>query len=124
MIRTVEWSDAGVVFIDQTKLPTEEVYVTCRTYVEMADAIRSMVIRGAPAIGNEGGFAKDCVLYHPKQRSFASPKGEIPVTFPSNHHRRVRLGLRHSPRSPHYSSATRPHFGLGIFSPSFRGFAD
>jgi len=37
--------------IDQTRLPREEVYVTCRTYGEVADAIRSMVIRGAPAIG-------------------------------------------------------------------------
>jgi methylthioribose-1-phosphate isomerase len=37
--------------IDQTRLPTEEVYVTCRTYLEVADAIRTMVIRGAPAIG-------------------------------------------------------------------------
>jgi methylthioribose-1-phosphate isomerase len=37
--------------IDQTRLPREEVYVTCRTYAEVADAIRSMVIRGAPAIG-------------------------------------------------------------------------
>lgn len=37
--------------IDQTKLPAEEVYLTCRTYNETADAIRNMVIRGAPAIG-------------------------------------------------------------------------
>jgi methylthioribose-1-phosphate isomerase len=37
--------------IDQTRLPREEVYVTCRTYQEVADAIRTMVIRGAPAIG-------------------------------------------------------------------------
>lgn len=51
MIRTVEWSDGGVVFIDQTKLPTEEVYVTCRTYQEVADAIYTMIVRGAPAIG-------------------------------------------------------------------------
>jgi len=51
MIRTVEWSDAGVVFIDQTRLPTEEVYVTCRTYQEVADAIYTMIVRGAPAIG-------------------------------------------------------------------------
>jgi methylthioribose-1-phosphate isomerase len=51
MINTVEWTDAGVRFIDQTKLPTEETYVTCRTYEEVADAIRRMVVRGAPAIG-------------------------------------------------------------------------
>jgi methylthioribose-1-phosphate isomerase len=51
MIKTVEWTDAGVRFIDQTKLPTEELYVTCKTYEEVADAIRTMIVRGAPAIG-------------------------------------------------------------------------
>jgi methylthioribose-1-phosphate isomerase len=51
MVNTLEWTDAGVRFIDQTKLPTEEVYVTCTTYQEVADAIRTMIVRGAPAIG-------------------------------------------------------------------------
>ncbi len=51
MIKTVEWTDSGVRFIDQTKLPTEETYVTCKTYQEVADAIRTMIVRGAPAIG-------------------------------------------------------------------------
>ncbi len=51
MIKTVEWTDAGVRFIDQTKLPTEERYVTCSTYEEVADAIKRMIVRGAPAIG-------------------------------------------------------------------------
>jgi len=51
MVETIQWTDDGVVMIDQTRLPREEAYVTCRTYVEVADAIRSMVIRGAPAIG-------------------------------------------------------------------------
>ena len=51
MVNTLEWTDAGVRFIDQTKLPTEEVYVTCKTYEEVADAIRTMIVRGAPAIG-------------------------------------------------------------------------
>jgi methylthioribose-1-phosphate isomerase len=51
VIKTLEWTDGGVRFIDQTKLPTEEVYVTCGTYEEVADAIRTMIVRGAPAIG-------------------------------------------------------------------------
>jgi methylthioribose-1-phosphate isomerase len=51
MIQTLEWTDQGVRFIDQTKLPTEETYVICRTYEQVADAIRTMVVRGAPAIG-------------------------------------------------------------------------
>ena len=51
MIQTLEWTEAGVRFIDQTKLPTEEVYVNCTTHQEVADVIRNMVVRGAPAIG-------------------------------------------------------------------------
>ena len=51
MFKTIEWTHDGVRMIDQTKLPREEVYVTCRTYAEVAEAIRGMVIRGAPAIG-------------------------------------------------------------------------
>ena len=51
MIKTLEWTPEGVRFIDQTKLPTEEVYVTCRTYDEVATAIRDMIVRGAPALG-------------------------------------------------------------------------
>ncbi len=51
MIKTLEWTDSGVRFIDQTKLPTEETYVTCTSCEEVAKAIRTMVVRGAPAIG-------------------------------------------------------------------------
>ena len=51
MIETIQWTEEGVVMIDQTRLPIEELYVTCRNYHEVADAIRTMVIRGAPAIG-------------------------------------------------------------------------
>src|SRR5215472_14891187 len=51
MIKTVEWTSQGVRFIDQTRLPSEEVYVTCETHEEVAIAIRDMIVRGAPAIG-------------------------------------------------------------------------
>jgi len=51
MIQTLEWTDRGVRFLDQTKLPTEETYVTCKTHEQVADVIRNMVVRGAPAIG-------------------------------------------------------------------------
>jgi len=50
MIQTLQWTEDGVRFIDQTKLPTEEVYVTSRTYTEVADAIYTMIVRGAPLI--------------------------------------------------------------------------
>ena len=48
---TIEWTDAGVRMIDQTLLPVQEVYRTYTEYQGVAEAIRSMVIRGAPAIG-------------------------------------------------------------------------
>jgi methylthioribose-1-phosphate isomerase len=51
MINTIEWTDSGVVMLDQRLLPAEEIYNTYTSHTEVADAIRSMVIRGAPAIG-------------------------------------------------------------------------
>src|SRR5579864_1983518 len=49
--RTIEWTEGGVRMIDQTLLPAQEVYNTYADYQGVAEAIRSMVIRGAPAIG-------------------------------------------------------------------------
>ena len=51
MLPTIEWNDEGVVMIDQRKLPTAEIYVTCKSAKDVAKAIKTMVIRGAPAIG-------------------------------------------------------------------------
>ena len=51
MLPTIEWTDDGVVMVDQRKLPGEEVYVRCTTAQDVAKAIKTMVIRGAPAIG-------------------------------------------------------------------------
>src|ERR1051325_3787611 len=51
MIKTIEWTDEGVVMIDQRRLPAEELYPVFRTHEEVARAIEDMVVRGAPAIG-------------------------------------------------------------------------
>jgi len=51
MLPTIEWNDDAIVMIDQRKLPGSEVFVTCRTAKDVARAITTMVIRGAPAIG-------------------------------------------------------------------------
>jgi methylthioribose-1-phosphate isomerase len=51
MIKTIEWTESGVVMLDQTLLPGEEVYHTYANHREVAEAIRTMIIRGAPAIG-------------------------------------------------------------------------
>ena len=51
MLPTIEWKDDVIVMIDQRKLPASEIYVSCKTAQEVARAIKTMVIRGAPAIG-------------------------------------------------------------------------
>jgi methylthioribose-1-phosphate isomerase len=56
MIKTVEWTNEGVRMIDQRLLPTEEKYLTLRSYEEVAEAIKNMVVRGAPAIGVSAAF--------------------------------------------------------------------
>jgi len=51
MIKTVEWTNEGIRMIDQRLLPTEEKYLILRSWEEVAEAIKKMVVRGAPAIG-------------------------------------------------------------------------
>ena len=56
MIPTLAWTPQGVRFIDQTRLPIEESYVLATTYEQVADAIVTMVVRGAPAIGVSAAY--------------------------------------------------------------------
>lgn len=56
MIIPVKWSDEGVLMLDQRLLPTEEKWLTLRVYTEVADGIREMVVRGAPAIGVSAAY--------------------------------------------------------------------
>ena len=55
-LKTVEWKDNSVIMIDQTKLPNVLEYVKYTDYNQVADAIRTLVVRGAPAIGVSGAF--------------------------------------------------------------------
>ena len=55
-LKTVEWKDNSVIMIDQTKLPNTLEYVTYTDYNQVAEAIRTLVVRGAPAIGVSGAF--------------------------------------------------------------------
>jgi len=55
-LRTVDWKDDSVIMIDQTKLPNELVFVKYTDYNDVAQAIRTLVVRGAPAIGVSGAF--------------------------------------------------------------------
>lgn len=56
MIIPVKWSDEGVLMLDQRLLPTEEKWLTLKSYTEVADGIRDMVVRGAPAIGVSAAY--------------------------------------------------------------------
>jgi methylthioribose-1-phosphate isomerase len=77
MFKTIEWTDEGVRMIDQLKLPTQEVYVTCRTYQEVAEAIRSMVIRGAPAIGVAAAMGVAMGVKQSRAQSLAALRTEF-----------------------------------------------
>jgi methylthioribose-1-phosphate isomerase len=68
-VATVEWVGDGVRLIDQTKLPEEEVYITCRSAAMVARAIRNMVVRGAPAIGAAAGYGAVLALREPDPRA-------------------------------------------------------
>ena len=52
----VSWQEDRLVLLDQRRLPGEEVYLDCRTWPEVADAIRTLAVRGAPAIGVAAAF--------------------------------------------------------------------
>lgn len=56
MIIPIKWSDEGVLMLDQRLLPTEETWLTLKTYNEVADGIRDMAVRGAPAIGVSAAY--------------------------------------------------------------------
>ena len=50
-LTTIAWENDGVKLIDQTKLPESLEYLTCKNHLDVADAIKNLAIRGAPAIG-------------------------------------------------------------------------
>jgi methylthioribose-1-phosphate isomerase len=64
VVPTVVWEDGAVVMIDQRRLPTQETFVRCRDHREVAEAIRDMVIRGAPAIGVAAAFGLAAGVHH------------------------------------------------------------
>jgi len=77
MVETIQWTDQGVVMIDQTRLPLEETYVTCRTYEEVATAIRDMIIRGAPAIGVAAAMGVALGVLHAEESNLDSQMSTI-----------------------------------------------
>ena len=68
-LRSVKWKNGKVVMIDQTKIPDKLTYVSCRTYKDVADAIKTMVVRGAPAIGVAAAMGLGLVAFHSKAKT-------------------------------------------------------
>jgi len=56
LLKTVEWKNNKVIMIDQTKLPNELTFVEYSDYLDVANAIKTLIVRGAPAIGVSGAF--------------------------------------------------------------------
>jgi methylthioribose-1-phosphate isomerase len=77
MLPTIDYQDDVIVMVDQRKLPAQEVYVRCRTGPEVAKAIRTMVIRGAPAIGVAAAYGIALGM----KRSTASGTKQFAVEF-------------------------------------------
>jgi methylthioribose-1-phosphate isomerase len=67
--RTVRWEDGKVILIDQTKLPNKLTYITCTKPKEVVEAIKSMQIRGAPAIGAAAAYAVALAAYYTKAKN-------------------------------------------------------
>lgn len=76
-MRTIEWRDGTVATIDQTKLPQETVFLEMKNVIEVADAIRTMKIRGAPLLGAAAAFALALVAYHSKAEKEAELVNEL-----------------------------------------------
>ena len=73
----IEWTDKGVVMLDQRRLPSKEIHHTYTDYREVARAIRDMVIRGAPAIGVAAGMGVALGILHSSAKSLAELRGEF-----------------------------------------------
>jgi methylthioribose-1-phosphate isomerase len=77
MIKTVEWTEQGVMMIDQRRLPNEEVYPVFKTHEEVARAIEEMVIRGAPAIGVAAAMGIALGMKNSPARTIAEFEGDF-----------------------------------------------
>ena len=75
----IQWTERGVVMLDQRRLPAEEIFHTYTSYQEVAKAIREMVIRGAPAIGVAAAMGVALGLKNTDAKSLDELRAELPV---------------------------------------------
>lgn len=81
LLLTVEWKDDAVVMVDQTKLPNRLVYVKCTDYLQVADAIRKLVVRGAPAIGVTAALGLALAAQASKARDIDELRADLDAAF-------------------------------------------
>src|SRR6187455_2984229 len=77
MLRTIEWTGSAARLLDQTKLPAETVYVDITDEREMWDAIKRLVVRGAPAIGVAAAFGAYLGIRNADEKSFHARLKEV-----------------------------------------------
>ena len=80
-VRTIEWKNDRGIMLDQRLLPHQEVYRVCRDYNEVAEAIRSMVIRGAPAIGVAAAMGVALGVLKAAEKSFDREFDRVVLTL-------------------------------------------
>jgi methylthioribose-1-phosphate isomerase len=78
---TVAWKNNSVVLIDQTKLPNKLVYISCKDYKEVADMIRKLVVRGAPAIGVTAAFGLALAAQQSKAKTLLDLMRDLDSAF-------------------------------------------
>lgn len=76
-LRTVEWKNNTVIMIDQTKLPNKLVYVKYKDYRDVATAIKTLIVRGAPAIGVSGAFGLALAALQSKAKTKEKLLGDL-----------------------------------------------
>ena len=79
-MRTIEWQDGTVVTIDQTRLPHETVTLRIETIDTLAEAIKSLRIRGAPLLGAAAAFGMALTSYHSEAKNFSELQAELENT--------------------------------------------
>jgi methylthioribose-1-phosphate isomerase len=81
LLLTVAWKNNSVVLIDQTKLPNKLVYAKCKDYEEVADAIKKLVVRGAPAIGVTAAFGLALAAQQSKAKTLPEFMTDLDTAF-------------------------------------------
>ena len=115
-MRTIEWRNGKVVTIDQTKLPCEEVTIEINNCNEMAEAIRTMKIRGAPLLGAAAAYALALTAFNSKTSSREALLNELEGAvrnYKANppHRRKPVLGTRQDSGQSQKTARKSPRLG-------------